>query len=92
MKAIAARLDATPAQVALAGCCGSKGVIAIPKAAHIQLVLEQIAARSNQVDDHGITDRSTGRSRQMVRFRHEEVAVEQHGTARVIHSFAIISR
>jgi diketogulonate reductase-like aldo/keto reductase len=56
VKAIAKRLDATPAQVALAWVLRQQGVVAIPKAAHVEHVREDRAALDLQLSSEDINE------------------------------------
>ena len=56
VKAIAKRLDATPAQVALAWVLRQQGVVAIPKAAHVEHVREDRGALDLQLSSEDINE------------------------------------
>jgi diketogulonate reductase-like aldo/keto reductase len=56
VKAIAKRLDATPAQVALAWVLQQQGVVAIPKAAHVEHVREDRGALEIQLSSEELNE------------------------------------
>jgi diketogulonate reductase-like aldo/keto reductase len=56
LKAIARRLDATPAQVALAWVLQQQGVVAIPKAAHVEHVREDRGALEIQLSSEDMSE------------------------------------
>src|SRR5262249_33570115 len=59
LKAVAARLAATPAQVALAWTLRNPGVVVIPKASRIEHVRENAGALAVELDDADLRELDT---------------------------------